>query len=144
MADDYSHILLTGARGRLGTELVGLMPGIRATDVDDFDVTNRASMETAIARQRPRCIVHAAAYTDVAGAEKDRLACWRLNVEGTRNVAILCEDRGIQLVHISTDYVFDGTTGDYREDDPLGPVRNYYALTKLVAEAVARVAPSTW
>ncbi len=141
MADDYSHILLTGARGRLGTELVGLMPGIRATDVDDFDVTNRASMETAIARQRPRCIVHAAAYTDVAGAEKDRLACWRLNVEGTRNVAILCEDRGIQLVHISTDYVFDGTTGDYREDDPLGPVRNYYALTKLVAEAVARVAP---
>lgn len=138
---DYSYVLLTGAGGRLGTELVSLLPGIRATDVGDLDVTQPEAMLAALDDCLPKVIVHAAAYTDVSGAERDRALCWRVNVEGTRNVALLCRDLGIHLVHISTDYVFEGTAGNYREEDPIGPVRNYYALTKLAAEAVARAAP---
>ena len=60
-------------------------------------------------------------------------------MEGTRNLVRALRDSGA-LIHISTDYVFYGDTGNYREDDPVGPVRNYYALSKLVAEEVARLA----
>ena len=87
-------------------------------------------------------VVHAAAYTNVAQAERERAACWQVNVDGTRNLVRAVAARGVFLVHISTDYVFDGTRGGYREDDPVGPVCNYYALTKLVAEALARLTPA--
>jgi dTDP-4-dehydrorhamnose reductase len=68
----------------------------------------------------------------------ERDTCWRINVVGTRNVARAASAVGAKLVHISTDYVFSGETGNYSEDDTPGPVVNYYALTKLVAEEAAR------
>lgn len=135
------HILLTGGSGRLGAELRRLLPGIVAPTRAELDVTVPKALEAALARHKPQLLVHAAAYTDVAGAERDRALCWQVNVTGTRNVVRATTAAKIFFVHISTDYVFEGTTGMYREDDPLGPVRNYYALTKLVAEEVARLAP---
>ncbi|GAG33297.1 unnamed protein product, partial [marine sediment metagenome] len=60
----------------------------------------------------------------------------------TANVVRAVSGRGIFLVYISTDYVFDGVGGGYKEDDPLGPVRNYYSLTKLVAEELSRLSPA--
>lgn len=74
----------------------------------------------------------------MAGAETKRAACWQLNVEGTRRIALAARAAGAKLVLISTDYVFDGERGNYREDDVPGPVLNYYALTKLLAEEMAR------
>jgi dTDP-4-dehydrorhamnose reductase len=141
-------VLLTGATGRLGRELRTLLPGALAPTRADVDVTDPASVRAALERWRPEVVAHAAAYTDVAGAERDRDACWRVNVLGTRHVADACAATGAVLVHVSTDYVFWGEAdperaarGGYREDDPTGPVRNYYALTKLAAEDEARRAP---
>ncbi len=131
-------ILLTGGGGRLGTELQALLPNVVAPSSQDLDVTDAERVAAALAEYRPRAVVHAAAYTDVKGAETDRGRCWAVNVDGTRNVVRALG--GVPLVYISTDYVFYGDTGGYAEGDPVGPVRNYYALSKLVAEAVARVA----
>lgn len=138
------RILLTGGSGRLGDELVPLLG--RATYVDapkrsELDVTHLDSFLRAARNARPDVIVHAAAYTDVGGAERDRETCWLVNVTGTRHAAAAAALTGARLVHISTDYVFWGETGGYAEGDTPGPVRNYYALTKLVAEEAARAAP---
>ncbi len=134
-------ILLTGGEGRLGGELLALLPGIIAPLEAEMDITRPEQIAARLEEHAPTVLVHAAAYTDVAGAENDRATCWAVNVEGTRNIVAQAVRRGIFLVHISTDYVFEGSTGGYREDDPLGPVRNYYSLTKLVAEALVRLAP---
>ncbi len=137
------RVLLTGGHGRLGRELVAqlsrregveLMAPIRAL----LDVTDADTFASVARGFRPDVIVHAAAYTDVAGAERDREACWRANVLGTRNAAAAANAAGSLLLHVSTDYVFWGDRGGYAEDDVPGPVRNYYALTKLVAEEAAR------
>ncbi|MDL2342992.1 NAD(P)-dependent oxidoreductase [Deinococcus sp. MIMF12] len=134
------RILLTGGGGRLGAELRALLPGVVAPSSRELDVTADAQVQAVVQREAPDLIVHAAAYTDVGGAETQREACWQVNVEGTRAVARAANEVGARLLHISTDYVFSGETGDYREDDPPGPVVNYYALTKLVAEEAARTA----
>lgn len=133
-------ILLTGGSGRLGTELRALLPGIVAPTSAEMNLTDAAQVREVVERERPHVIVHAAAYTNVGGAEKDRAACWNANVVGTRNVAAAANTVGAKLVHISTDYVFSGEEGGYREGDTPGPVVNYYSLTKLVAEEAARAA----
>ena len=136
-------LLLTGGSGRLGSELRTLMPGIIAPPSAELDLTNAANVQHALRLYKPDVVVHAAAYTNVKGAETDKAACWQVNVEGTRNLVRALEntEKDTLLIHISTDYVFYGDTGNYAEDDPVGPVRNYYALSKLVAEEVARLAP---
>lgn len=136
-----STILMTGGSGRLGAALRALMPEIVAPPRGELDVTDPQSLERALERHRPKIFLHAAAYTDVARAEQEREQCWAVNVGGTRNVVRALQGTGVFLVHISTDYVFWGDRGNYREDDPVGPVRNYYALSKLVAEEVVRVLP---
>ncbi|MFO7545538.1 MAG: NAD(P)-dependent oxidoreductase [Trueperaceae bacterium] len=136
-----SDVLLTGGSGRLGSELQTLLPGILAPSHAELDVTDPNAVTERIRASRPRLIVHAAAYTDVRAAETDRETCWRVNVEGTRNVAAAARLVDAGLLHVSTDYVFYGDRGGYREDDAPGPVRNYYALTKLVAEEAARAVP---
>lgn len=133
-------ILITGGSGRLGTELRALLPDLIAPSSAELNLTDPQSVVDVIGRERPDVIVHTAAYTNVGGAEKDREKCWAINVEGTRHIARAANEVGAKLVHISTDYVFDGEKGDYREDDTPGPVVNYYSLTKLVAEEAARAA----
>lgn len=133
-------VLLTGGTGRLGHELRQLLPEIVAPSRNEMDITLSGSIEAALERFGSEVIVHAAAYTNVGTAEKEREACWRVNVEGTRNVVRAANGYGAFLVHISTDYVFDGIRGGYKETDAPGPVRNYYALTKLVGEELARMA----
>ncbi|WP_425148359.1 SDR family oxidoreductase [Deinococcus sp.] len=132
--------LITGGSGRLGTELRALIPGLIAPSSAEMNLTDAASVLETVRREGPEVIVHTAAYTNVGGAEKERAKCWAVNVEGTRHVAAAANAVGAKLVHISTDYVFDGVAGNYREDDIPGPVVNYYSLTKLVAEEAAHAA----
>lgn len=149
------RLLLTGGTGRLGTELQLELPRLQAPAVlapgrDELDVTDLNNVAQYVAAERPVVLVHAAAYTNVAGAETQRAACWSVNVEGTRNVVAAARQVGARVLLISTDYVFygdqqegqPGTAGSrnlgYREDDTPGPVRNYYALTKLLAEEAVR------
>ncbi|MBX3141059.1 MAG: NAD(P)-dependent oxidoreductase [Trueperaceae bacterium] len=133
-----SDLLLTGGSGRLGRELIALLPGALAPNSRELDVTDADQTVRVIASSRPSVVVHCAGYTDVRGAETARERCWLVNVVGTRNVARAARETGAQLVHISTDYVFYGDRGGYREGDVPGPVRNYYSLTKLVAEEAVR------
>lgn len=133
-------MLLTGGSGRLGTELRRLLPDLLAPTSRELDVTSHESVSAFVRRARPSVLVHAAAYTNVSAAEREREACWRVNVLGTRHVARAADEVGAKLVHISTDYVFDGERGGYAEDDTLGPPINHYALSKIVAEEVARTA----
>jgi dTDP-4-dehydrorhamnose reductase len=141
-------LLITGATGRLGRELAPLLPAALAPARAELDVTDADAVLAYLRAQRPTTVLHAAAYTDVPGAEREPEACWRVNVIGTRNVADACAETGATLVHVSTDYVFWGDAdperaarGGYREDDATGPVRNRYALSKLAAEDEARRAP---
>ena len=144
-------LLVTGASGRLGRELTTDGPIARrlaqsyrviAVSSTDADVRDEHAVASLLDRARPDVVLHAAGYTDVAGAEAARRTCWDVNVAGTRHVADAAAAVGARLIHVSTDYVFwggeDRPEGGYREADPVGPVRNYYALTKLVAEEAAR------
>lgn len=148
-------LLITGASGRLGRELVPLLPHARTPGRAELDVTDEAAVERAVAtlahdanvHETDAVVLHAAAYTDVRGAERDRETCYAVNVTGTEHVARACDRHGVLLAHVSTDYVFGGEhdplraqRGGYRESDPLGPTRNHYAATKLWAEERARIA----
>ncbi|CAN5718276.1 NAD(P)-dependent oxidoreductase [soil metagenome] len=141
-------MLITGGSGRLGRELTALMAHASAPPRADLDVTDAEAVLATFRRAAPAVVVHAAAFTDVAGAERDRAGAWRVNVLGTRNVATACAAIDAVLVHVSTDYVFWGDADDarrrrggYVESDATGPVRNYYASTKLAAEDEARLTP---
>ena len=134
-----TRTLLTGGSGRLGRELKERLPDLLCPTSKELDITCPDSISAALERLQPQLIVHAAAYTDVAGAESDRQLCWQVNVAGTRNLVRAAWERKLAFIHISTDYVFFGDAGMYREGDPPGPTRNYYALSKLTAEEVVRV-----
>ncbi len=125
----------------MGRELGALAPDWAAPTHAEMDITDAVQVATVVAAKAPDVVVHAAAYTDVAGAERERERCWQTNVAGTRHVARAAATVGALLVHISTDYVFDGRRGGYHEDDVPGPALNYYALSKIAAEEVARMAP---
>jgi dTDP-4-dehydrorhamnose reductase len=141
------RVLLTGGSGRLGTELRAELPALGvevfAPSRAELDVTRFETVSEILEGYGPSVVVHAAAYTNVSGAETEREACWASNVEGTRNIVRALAGRGAKLIHISTDYVFWGDAGGYTEEDTPGPVRNYYALSKLAAEEVARVRSGT-
>ena len=149
-------VLITGGTGRLACELRPLLPDASTPSRAELDVTDAAAVDAAIEALTRRAVeegvdavvLHAAAFTDVARAEREREACFAVNVLGTRNVAAACARHDAVLVHVSTDYVFAGDAdpmraarGGYREDDDRGPTRNHYAHTKLLAEDEARAAP---
>lgn len=149
MTPSRRRLVMTGGSGRLGTALAqaGLAEIYDAVLLSstDVDVADAASVDRTFEELRPAVVLHAAAWTDVKGAETNRAPCWSTNVTGTRNVATSAAAVGARLVHVSTDYVFwggdDRPAGGYREEDVPGPVRNYYSLTKLVAEEAARRHP---
>jgi dTDP-4-dehydrorhamnose reductase len=122
------RVLITGAAGQLGRALADEFPGALALSHADWDVTFPPPVLAV-----PDVVLHAAAWTDVDGAEADPQEAAAVNVGGTRHVAEL----GAPLVYYSTDYVFDGRKGDpYVESDPPNPV-SAYGRTKLFGEAAA-------
>ena len=139
MSNDKPSIFITGGTGNLGTVLQRLAPCIAPAAVE-LDITEAQQCAQFVERHDPKIIIHAAAYTDVAGAEKNREACWKVNVEGTRNMVRAAAGR--RFVYISTEYVFDGEKGMYIEEDVPNPV-NFYSLTKLLGEAIVAQYPNT-
>lgn len=131
-------LLVTGGNGRLGRELLPLLKGeVMAPGRAELNIEDEFQIHDVVAKYRPDAVLHLAAYTDVPGAEKDREGCWNTNVVGTRNVAFSCRYYHCELYYISTDYVFDGKSGGYKETDPPSPL-GYYALTKLIGEEAVR------
>jgi len=134
-------ILVLGHKGMLGTALMERLRAahdVTGRDIEDFDITAAASCREVIAAVAPEVVINAAAYTNVDGAESDEGRCFAVNAAGVENIAAACRDRGIKIVHFSTDYVFDGTrTTPYTEEDVPAP-RGVYARSKAAGEACLR------
>ncbi|EPH99602.1 dTDP-4-dehydrorhamnose reductase [Enterococcus faecalis 13-SD-W-01] len=133
-------ILLTGGNGQLGTELCHLLDEKEieyvSTDAHQLDITDAEKTMEYITTLKPDFIFHCAAYTAVDKAEDEgRELDEKINVDGTRNVALAAKEAGSKLIYISTDYVFDGKKKDseYQVDDQTNPL-NEYGRTKLLGE----------
>lgn len=131
-------ILITGANGQLGTCLKQI-----SIDYDykyffkgkkDLDITNHLKLEEFLRKNKIDIIINCAAYTDVNNAENDKIISENINTYAVDNIAKLSYEFEIQLIHISTDYVFDGNKKTpYTENDITNPI-NYYGITKLAGE----------
>lgn len=133
-------ILLTGGSGLVGSRLRQLIGNIITPSRDELDITDRNNVLRLITRLHPDAIIHAAAFTDAAAAEKERELCWKVNVTGTRNIARAAKAIGAFLIFISTGSVFAGTkqnSGPFTEEDkPPGDASKltWYGWTKRMAE----------
>jgi len=140
-------ILVTGGSGLLGGKIAEMAQSRGdevfsgyAHNVPAFgkavklDLLDGPGISEKIVKIKPEIIIHSAALTDVDRCERERELAYKMNVEGTRVVSEASKQVGSFLVYISTDYIFDGSRGMYREDDASNPV-SYYGLTKLLGEA---------
>ena len=146
-------VLITGSNGLLGQKLVcDFHPHFKVIACDlqpesylsfpnlsyeTLDITDRRQLAFQISFYHPDVIINAAAYTDVDGCEIHRDKAWAVNVGGVKNLVSICEKQKIKLIHLSTDYIFDGEQGPYSEDDPPEPV-SFYGETKLESEKIIK------
>lgn len=155
------RVLVTGARGQVGLDLVDMLhavtppgadidfqPDDRPVDVNEFevlalghhelDITQGAAVRHAVAVARPDVIVHLAAYTAVDRAESDVETCFSVNAEATGTLSVAAAESGAHLIAISTDYVFDGEKGSaYAEHDSTNPL-SVYGASKRAGEMRCR------
>ena len=133
-----NKILITGGLGQLGKAFQErfLKEGIDfcSTDKDDFDISNIDQVQELVKQTKPGVLVNCAAYNLVDKAEDDPREAFLVNRDGTKNLALLCREKGIFLVHYGTDYVFDGESSNlYTEKDVPNPL-NQYGISKLAGE----------
>lgn len=132
-------IIVTGSNGQLGRAVNRQYAGsteyeLINTDVDELDITNIDKVMELVRSIRPYAIINCAAYTAVEACETQEDLAFRINAIGPRNLSIAADETGAKLMHVSTDYVFDGNgTRPYRETDPVGP-QGAYGRTKLAGE----------
>jgi len=125
-----------------------LEPGCLNRFLGDFpyfqlDITDAHAVSNLVADIRPEAVIHTAAFTAVDACETQRELSWRVNVDGTANVAAACREASVRLAHVSTEYVFDGESGPYTEEDIPHPI-SYYGLSKLESEKAVRERCSDW
>ncbi len=134
---DKIKVLITGGQGQLGTTLQKTLPdGVEAVyvDVDTLDITNLDAVEEFVGDLKPAVIINAAAYTAVDKAESEESAAYRVNCTGIANLAIAAAENNARVIHISTDFVFDGTGHrPYLPDDPVNPL-GVYGKSKAAGE----------
>lgn len=134
-------IMVTGANGQLGQCFRAITPGLGTkdrwfySDVDSLDITDPVAVEEMVTAIKPDIIVNCAAYTNVDKAEDNADAAMQINAVGPKNLANSACGQGATLIHISTDYVYDGTMNrPYREDDDSVNPLNIYGKTKALGE----------
>ena len=131
------NILVTGANGQLGSEIrvaTSDKDNYIFTDVEELDITNLEKVRNFVVQNRVGAIVNCAAYTNVDKAEEDAITADLINHQAVRNLAVVCKEFGATLIHISTDYVFDGTQNTpYVEEDVTSP-QGVYGKSKLEGE----------
>lgn len=149
--------LLVIGCGLLGSKLINLvkekyktfatynkeLSAIKDVDFFQLNINDKKNVMDVIKKVQPDYIIHTAALTNVDECETNRELAYKTNVDGTRNVALASIEVNARLIYISTDYVFDGVKGRYKEEDKPDPV-NYYGLTKLKGEEVVKEICSNW
>jgi dTDP-4-dehydrorhamnose reductase len=136
-----AYILVSGRDGQLGNELKDLASKQNfefvLTDVNDLDITDENALKEAFEKYKPAYFINCAAYTAVDKAETNKEIANKINAEAVGYIAKQCQQHNTMLIHISTDYVFDGKSAQpYKEDDKTDPV-NYYGYTKWLGEKLA-------
>ena len=142
------RILVTGANGQLGRELVEILPErgheVVAFSRSELDVADPVYVERAVEAHSPEILVNAAAYTNVDGCETETGTAYAVNALGPRNLAQACERRGCELLHVSTNYVFDGRSERPYEPFDLPAPISAYGRTKLAGEEYVKHLSSRW
>lgn len=135
-------ILVTGANGMLGQDLCPILEDedfdVIETDKHNLDFTNPDEVEKVLTENKPDYVIHCGAYTNVDKAEEETELAFKINAQGTENIAKVCKKLGITLLYISTDYVFDGTKDTkYLPNDKTNPI-NVYGESKLKGEEAVK------
>lgn len=138
---DESRILIIGSNGQLGKALQTKYPKAQAVDREQLDMTNPESL-LGYDWSGVDVIINAAAFTDVDGAEtpEGREAAWKINAAAVANLGKIANEHDLTLVHISTDYVFDGTKSPHTEDEPFTPL-GVYGQSKAAGDIAASITP---
>jgi dTDP-4-dehydrorhamnose reductase len=154
-------ILLTGANGLLGQKLVSLLAGNESVTLvatargenrlphtngynyQQMDITNRQQVLDVVAEVRPDVIIHTAAMTNVDLCETEKDACWKQNVSAVEYIVEACQQNDVFLVHVSTDFIFDGAAGPYNETAEPNPI-SFYGWSKFAAEKAVIHSPIRW
>lgn len=144
------NVLVTGADGQLGQELRHLSNKINIpfrliyTDAPQLDITDIEAIRYFVKENSIEYIINCAAYTAVDKAEEDEIVAYRINFEGAKNLAIVSSEFDAKLIHISTDYVFDGTSKTpYKEEDTNNPL-SVYGKSKLKGEQAINEYANDW
>ena len=135
-------ILITGAQGQVGKELVSIANqrgfDVIAAGQTELDITQLKNIESYVEVHQPDLVINAAAYTAVNKAEEEQDITYAINRDGTANLAAVSKEKNIPLLHISTDYVFDGTKSEaYSENDAVSPL-GIYGISKWQGEETIR------
>ena len=154
-------IIVTGSNGLLGQKVTALSiqdPEIEliATSIgpnrhnlkdgytyEELDVLDLDRLTELVEIYQPDSIIHTAAMTNVDACEAERAKCYALNVQSVKNLVDVCESKGIQFVHLSTDFIFDGENGPYTEEAEPNPL-SYYGETKLESELILKNSSCRW
>ena len=136
-----NEIFIVGARGQLGTALQTQYPGAQSADIEQLDITNRESV-LAYDWSGIKVILNAAAYTNVDGAEspEGRVASWKVNATAVGYLSEIAAWHDMTLVHVSSDYVFDGTANPHTENEPFSPL-SVYGASKAAGDLVVSHTP---
>ena len=136
-----ARYLILGANGQLGTALKERFPDAQATDSAELDITDKNAVESHD-WSGVDVILNAAAYTNVDGAEspEGRQAAWKINAQAVANLVRAAIEHDKTIVHISSEYVFDGTKSPHAEDEPLSPL-GVYAQSKAAGDVAVQIAP---
>ncbi|WAC10383.1 SDR family oxidoreductase [Dyadobacter pollutisoli] len=158
---EKKRILITGSNGLLGQKLVEMLvekPSIETIATArgenrlpfhegyqylEMDITNPADVDHVLAATRPHVIIHTAAMTNVDQCEMEKDACWKLNVTAVEILIAACKKYNIFFEHLSTDFIFDGTSGPYSEEDLPNPV-SFYGWSKYAAEKAVMSSDIQW
>jgi dTDP-4-dehydrorhamnose reductase len=131
-------VLVLGSSGQLATHLRALLPDATYCGRDSLDLGKPGAVTASIEAMKPSAIVNAAGYTAVDKAESEPALAWRINAESAAAAALAATALDVPLVHVSTNYVFDGTkASEYVEDDATNPL-SVYGATKLAGELATR------
>ncbi len=136
---DESKFLVTGANGQLGNALRAKYPNAKFADVAELDITDQEAVDNYDWANITH-IINAAAYTNVDGAETNQELCMLINSVGVANLSKVAKENDLTLVHISSDYVFDGTNDNHTEKEKFRPI-SVYGLSKAEGDIQASKAP---